>query len=66
MLEVKNLYKVYRPKKGMPVTALKDVSLKFPEKGMVFILGKSGSGFHPPGLPCRQTCELPLREFSSL
>ena len=44
MLEVKNLYKVYRPKKGVPVTALKDVSLKFPEKGMVFILGKSGSG----------------------
>ena len=26
------------------MTALKDVSLKFPEKGMVFILGKSGSG----------------------
>ena len=24
------------------------------------------SGFHPPGLPYRQTCELPLREFSSL
>ena len=26
------------------MTTLKDVSLKFPEKGMVFILGKSGSG----------------------
>ncbi|MCM1307541.1 MAG: ATP-binding cassette domain-containing protein, partial [Butyrivibrio sp.] len=38
------LCKVYKPKKGVPVTALNKVSLKFPEKGMVFLLGKSGSG----------------------
>ena len=44
MLEVKNLTKVYKPKKGEPVTALDDVSLKFPETGLIFILGKSGSG----------------------
>lgn len=44
MLEVKNLFKIYRPKKGVPVTALNGISLKFPEKGMVFLLGKSGSG----------------------
>ncbi len=44
MLEVKNLTKIYKPKKGVPVTALDGVSLKFPEKGMVFLLGKSGSG----------------------
>lgn len=44
MLETKNLYKVYKPKKGVPVTALNKVSLKFGEKGMVFLLGKSGSG----------------------
>ncbi|MGN0998855.1 MAG: ATP-binding cassette domain-containing protein [Faecousia sp.] len=44
MLETKNLVKIYRPKKGVPVTALNDVSLKFPDKGMVFLLGKSGSG----------------------
>ena len=30
--------------KGGEVKALDDVSLKFPEKGLVFILGKSGSG----------------------
>lgn len=44
MLEVKNLYRQYKTKKGVSVTALNDVSLKFPEKGMVIILGKSGSG----------------------
>ena len=44
MLEIKNLTKVYKPKKGVPVVALNDVSIKFPETGMVFLLGKSGSG----------------------
>ena len=44
MLETKNLYKIYKPKKGVPVTALDDVTIKFPETGMVFLLGKSGSG----------------------
>ena len=44
MLETKELVKIYKPKKGVPVTALDKVSLKFPDKGMVFLLGKSGSG----------------------
>lgn len=44
MLEVKNLTKVYSPKGGVRVNALDDVSITFPETGMVFILGKSGSG----------------------
>lgn len=44
MLEVKNLCKTYRPKNGPPVQALKNVSVKFNEKGLVFILGKSGCG----------------------
>ena len=44
MLETRELYKVYKPKKGVAVTALNRVSLKFPDKGMVFLLGKSGSG----------------------
>ena len=44
MLQVKNLRKVYRPKRGEPVRALDGVSLKFPETGLVFVLGKSGSG----------------------
>ena len=44
MLEVKNLVKIYKPKKGVPVTALNNVNITFPEKGMVFLLGKSGSG----------------------
>ena len=44
MLETKNLCKTYKPKKGVPVEALKNVSLKFSDKGMVFLLGKSGSG----------------------
>ena len=44
MLEIKNLTKVYRSKTGESVRALDDVSVSFPESGMVFILGKSGSG----------------------
>lgn len=44
MLEVRHLKKVYRIKNEEPVMALDDVSLKFPETGLVFILGKSGSG----------------------
>ena len=44
MLQVKNLVKIYKPKKGVPVRALDHVSLTFPQTGMVFLLGKSGSG----------------------
>ncbi len=44
MLEIRNLTKVYRSKTGESVRALNDVSVSFPESGMVFILGKSGSG----------------------
>ena len=34
MLETKDLVKIYKPKKGVPVKALDKVSLKFPDKGM--------------------------------
>lgn len=44
MLELKNVSKTYTTKKGVNVKALDDVSIKFEETGMVFILGKSGSG----------------------
>lgn len=44
MLEVKNLSKEYKVPNGPNIKALDDVSLKFPETGLVFILGKSGSG----------------------
>ncbi|MGM9971061.1 MAG: ATP-binding cassette domain-containing protein [Anaeroplasmataceae bacterium] len=44
MLEVRNINKVYKTKNGKEVRALDNVSLKFPQKGLVFILGKSGSG----------------------
>ncbi len=43
MLQVKHLVKRYEAK-GETVTALNDVSVDFPERGMVFLLGKSGSG----------------------
>ena len=36
MLEIRNLCKVYKPKKGVPVRAIDDVSIKLPERGMVF------------------------------
>ncbi len=44
MIEVKNLVKEYSTKGGAVVRALDDVSVQFPETGMVFLLGKSGSG----------------------
>ena len=44
MLQLKNIYKTYSSKNGVTHRALENVSLKFAEKGLVFILGKSGSG----------------------
>lgn len=44
MIEIKNLNKIYRTKGAPDVHALVDVSIKFESTGMVFILGKSGSG----------------------
>ncbi len=44
MLEVKDLRKVYKTKNGANVNALDGVTLQFPERGMIFLLGKSGSG----------------------
>lgn len=44
LLEIKDLVKIYKPKKGVPVKALDKVSLKFADTGMIFLLGKSGSG----------------------
>lgn len=44
MLEVVRLTKIYKAKGGVETKALDEVSLRFPEKGMVFLLGKSGSG----------------------
>ena len=44
MLEIRKLTKIYKSKTGESVKALDNVSIAFPESGMVFILGKSGSG----------------------
>lgn len=44
MLEVVNVTKIYEQKFGPRVRALDNVTLRFPERGMVFLLGKSGSG----------------------
>lgn len=45
MLKVKNLVKIYKiGKTKETVKALNNVSIDFPEKGLVFLLGKSGSG----------------------
>jgi len=44
MLEIRNLNKTYKSKTGESVKALDNVSISFPESGMIFILGKSGSG----------------------
>ncbi len=44
MLQVINLTKIYKTKQATETRALDGVTLQFPEKGMVFLLGKSGSG----------------------
>ena len=44
MLEVVNLTKIYQTKGGARVKALDNVTVRFPDRGMVFLLGKSGSG----------------------
>lgn len=44
MLQTIHLTKIYKTKGGADVRALDDVSIQFPERGMVFLLGKSGSG----------------------
>jgi len=44
VIEIRNLVKVYNPKNGVPVRAVDGVNLKIADTGMVFLLGKSGSG----------------------
>lgn len=47
MISVRNLTKIYKLSKkkgGQQVVALNSVSIDFPDKGLVFLLGKSGSG----------------------
>ena len=44
MLELRNIEKIYDSKNNLTVRAVDGVSLQFEDKGMVFLLGKSGSG----------------------
>ena len=44
MIELRNVSKTYKSKKGSSTHALNNVSITFGETGMTFILGKSGSG----------------------
>lgn len=44
MIEIKNINKTYKPKSKNKVTAIKGVDLEFSRHGLVFLLGKSGSG----------------------
>lgn len=44
MLQILNLFKVFKNESCNDVVALKDITLELPSKGMVFICGKSGSG----------------------
>lgn len=44
MIKVNRLIKVFRTSSGEKIKALDDISLSFPDKGLVFVVGKSGSG----------------------
>ena len=47
MLEIKHLSKTYKTKHN-EVYALKDINLSIQDKGMDFVLEKSGSGKYSP------------------
>lgn len=44
MISIKNVTKIYKSKKGKDTIALNNISLQFADKGLVFIVGRSGSG----------------------
>lgn len=44
MIELRNVKKIYKSKKGVDTIALDDVNIKIGNSGMLFIVGKSGSG----------------------
>jgi len=44
MIEIKNLTKNFTLKKNMTIRAINDVSIEFPNYGLIAIVGKSGSG----------------------
>lgn len=44
MIEIKNVNKIYKTKKGLTTQALSNVNLNIGNKGIVFIVGTSGSG----------------------
>jgi putative ABC transport system permease protein len=44
MIELRDVCKSYKVKNGPVVKALDHVNITFGEKGLVFILGKSGAG----------------------
>jgi ABC-type lipoprotein export system ATPase subunit len=43
-IEIKNLVKIYKNNIGEKVHAIDGITYTFPEKGMVFLVGKSGCG----------------------
>ena len=44
MISISNLNKTYNSKKKTRCVALNNINLKIQDQGLVFILGKSGSG----------------------
>ena len=44
MIELRNVSKVYKSKKGVCTNALNNINLSFGSSGLTFIVGKSGSG----------------------
>ena len=44
MIEIRNLTKIFKPRSKDSTVALDDVNISFPNKGLVFVVGKSGSG----------------------
>lgn len=44
MIKFDNLSKIYKTKNNVSINALQNISLSLPKTGMIFLLGKSGSG----------------------
>lgn len=44
MIRINNLTKIYKSKRRSRCKALDNINLTLPNRGLVFVLGKSGSG----------------------
>ena len=58
MIKIENGSKTYKRRRGAKVEALDGITFDLPDKGMVFILGPSGSGIFCAAQGIREKSEI--------